>query len=292
MSMHKTRTGGFTLGFRRGGSDWQQDLGAILAWSQANAIGAIDLGRDGDHLGRDVLAAGLQLGSVDLPEWPGMIAADKARRDEAVAQNSAYIKACAALGPINHFTVMLPADRDLSRRENFGYMVESYAALAPTLEQHAAKLVIEGWPGPGALCCTPEGYRHFFAECPSPALGINYDPSHLIRMGIDPLRFLREFADRVFHVHGKDTELFPERLYELGHEQPPSFRPPIRHSGNAWRYTIPGHGVMSWVEAFRILDEHGYTGCVCIELEDENFNGTEATEKQGLLLGIQVLAGS
>ena len=46
-----------------------------------------------------------------------------------------------------------------------------------------------------------------------------------------------------------------------------------------------------WVEAFRILVNHAYSGCVCIELEDENFNGAEATEKQGLLLGTRFLEG-
>ena len=110
-------------------------------------------------------------------------------------------------------------------------------------------------------------------------------------MGIDPLRFLREFMDRVGHVHGKDTELFPERLYDLGHEQPPTFAKPFGFGGNDWRYAIPGHGVMNWGEAFRILAEHGYQGCVCIELEDQDFNGAEDTEKLGLQLGGRYLEG-
>lgn len=76
----------------------------------------------------------------------------------------------------------LPEDLGLPRAENFGYMVDSFSDLAPVMEQHQARLVIEGWPshfpwsGPGALCCTPEGYRAFFEQCPSPAMGVNYDP--------------------------------------------------------------------------------------------------------------------
>jgi sugar phosphate isomerase/epimerase len=186
---------------------------------------------------------------------------------------------------------MLPEKPELPRAANFGFMVESFSALAPTLEACGARLVIEGWPGPGALCCTPEGFRRFFAACPSTSMGINYDPSHLIRMGIDPLRFLREFVDRVGHVHGKDTELFPERLYELGSEQPPTFAEAFGFGGNGWRYAIPGHGVMNWGAAFRILSENGYAGCVCIELEDEDFNGTEYGEKSGLQLGARYLEG-
>jgi sugar phosphate isomerase/epimerase len=184
---------------------------------------------------------------------------------------------------------MLPEEPERPRQENFGYMVESYGELAPILEASRAKLVIEGWPGPGALCCTPEGYRAFFKECPSEALGINYDPSHLIRMGIDPLRFLHDFIARVYHVHAKDTELLDEGLYEYGNTQPPTFATPARYGGMYWRYTIPGHGVMRWAKAFEILAEAGYGGCVSIELEDANFNGAEDKEKFALVQGCRYL---
>ena len=287
----KTRTGNFSLGFRRGWSDWQRDLEGVIAWSLENGIEVIDLGKDGDRSVKSVTDAGLRVGSVDLREWQGMISPDKAKRADAVAQNADYIRACAAHGPINHFLVMLPEKPELPRAENFGYMLESFGQLAPVLEDHDAHIVVEGWPGPGALCGTPEGYRAFFKECPSQAMGVNYDPSHLIRMGIDPLRFLREFANRVFHVHGKDTELLTENLYEYGSEQPPTFAKKISFGSLHWRYTIPGHGVMRWGEAFRILEAHGYAGCVSIELEDANFNGSTDSEKLGILQGVRFLEG-
>ncbi len=277
--MSATRTGGYPIGFRRGGGEWQKDLAALIAWARENGFGAMDLNRDGDRAGRAVAAAGLRIGSVDLAEWQPMLSPDAGKRREAVAKNAEYVAACAGLGAVNHFVVMLPEKAELPRTENFGYMVESYAALAPTFERHGARLVIEGWPGPGALCCTPEGYRAFFREVPSKAMGVNYDPSHLIRMGIDPLRFLREFAGRVYHVHGKDTELNAEGLYEFGHQQPATFAKPPRFGGPHFRYTLPGHGVMSWTEGFRILKENGYAGCVCVELEDANFNGTPEGER-------------
>lgn len=287
----KTRTGKFPLGFRRGRADWQQDLAELLGWAQANGLEAIDLGKEGPAAIKTALDAGLRVGSVDLAEWPGMIAADKGQRAEAIAQNSDYIRACAAHGPANHFLVMLPEDPSRPRSENFGFMVESFSELAPVLEENQARLVIEGWPGPGALCCTPEGYRAFFKACPSPAMGINYDPSHLIRMGIDPLRFLQEFVGRVYHVHGKDTELLSENLYEYGSEQPPTFAKPIPYGSLHWRYTIPGHGVVRWGETLRLLEANGYTGCVCIELEDANFYREAEAEKQGIVLGASFLAG-
>jgi sugar phosphate isomerase/epimerase len=287
----KTRTGSFPIGFRRSRAEWQSELTSLLAWAKDNDLDVIDLGADADKTAKIAVEAGMRIGSVDLLDWQNMISADKGVRAEAIAKNADYVRACAGAGPLNHFLVMLPKDPALPRAENFGYMVESFNELAPALEASQARLVIEGWPGPGALCCTPEGYRAFFKECPSAAMGINYDPSHLIRMGIDPLRFLREFVDRVYHVHGKDTEILTENLYEYGSEQPATFAERIPYGGFSWRYTIPGHGQMRWLEAFRILQAHGYAGCVSIELEDASFYREPEAEKLGILQGARFLAG-
>ncbi len=287
----KTRTGSFPIGFRRGGGAWQQDLNSLLQWTKQNELEVVDLRTDGDVTGQAVLDAGLRIGSVDLADNKGMIAADAGRRKEAIARNTDYVKACAKFGAVNHFLVMLPLDPTLPRAENFGYMVESFGELAPVLEASGAKLVIEGWPGPGALCCTPEGYRALFKEVSSPAMGINYDPSHLIRMHIDYLRFLDEFGSRVFHTHGKDTEVLEGAIYEYGTEQPPTFAKPRPYGAMTWRYTIPGHGVARWNEIVRLLVEKNYRGAISIELEDANFHQKTELERLGIVLGAQFLTG-
>src|SRR6185503_17395111 len=102
----KTRTGNFPLGFRlRDSSDWEKELAGAIAWAQTNSLEVIDL-KDGDPSSQAVIEAGLRVGSVDLPEWQGMISPDKGKRAEAVAQNAAYVRACAVFGPMNHFVVM------------------------------------------------------------------------------------------------------------------------------------------------------------------------------------------
>src|SRR6476659_8330697 len=111
--MLTTRTGGFPIGFRRGWSDWQKDLDGLITWAKSNGQGVIDLGRDGDVAGKTVVDAGLLVGSVDLAEWQGMIAADAAKRKDAAQRNAAYVEACAAHGIKNHFLVMLPEDAAL-----------------------------------------------------------------------------------------------------------------------------------------------------------------------------------
>ena len=116
-------------------------------------------------------------------------------------------------------------------------------------------------------------------------LDVNFDPSHLVRMGIDPHRFLREFGPRVRHVHLKDVEFLEldDELYEHGNLQPATFVAPHRYGGHHWRYTIPGHGVIRWATLMRELAGTGYAGRISIELEDEHYNGSEEAEQRALI---------
>jgi sugar phosphate isomerase/epimerase len=289
-----TLTGNVPIGYRWIGSDWQKDFDAVADWTSANSFAALDL--PGSHIGeiKKLGKVGLKVGTVDLSGWGGyqaLISPDAATRAEAVKKSTQTIESGAEAGAKVFFTVMLPEKPELPRAENYKFMVDSYAKLAAVAEKAGAKIAIEGWPGPGALCCTPETYRSILKDIPSPAMGVNYDPSHLIRMGIDSLRFLAEFAQRVHHVHGKDTELNAQNLYEFGHEQPATFAPGIGFGAWAWRYTIPGHGEARWTAIFDQLVKVNYKGFVCIELEDARFNGSEKGEKLGLVKGREYLEG-
>lgn len=288
----KTATGNFPLGWRRRNFAWEQNLDGMIAWAKDNDIEVIDLGRDGDTSVKSVVDAGLRVGTVDLTVWEEMISPDAGKRQDAVTRNADYVKACVAAGANVFFICMLPEDKSLSRAENFGYMVDSYSELAKTFEDVGAYLVIEGWPGPGSLVCTPETYRAFIDQVGSPNMGVNFDPSHLVRMGIDPIRFLREFVGHVFHVHGKDAMIIQENLYQYGNLQESTFNKPYKYGGMNWRYTIPGHGVSDWKTILNILVENNYSGCISIELEDHYYDDTEDDQKQGVLQGIKFLAGS
>ncbi|MFC1714975.1 sugar phosphate isomerase/epimerase family protein [Candidatus Poribacteria bacterium] len=283
----KTRTGNFPIGFISGGLG--RDAQNVIAWAKENDLEVID-GIPPDQV-KEAQAAGLRIGTLGLRGTRELLSADQAKRKAAVGACAEYIRANAALGPLNYMVVMIPENPGLPRAENFGYMVESYGELIPALEESDARISIEGWPGPGALCCTPEALRALFKEIPSKAMGINYDPSHLTRMGIDHVQFLREFVDRVVHMHGKDTELLTDNYYEFGIEQPPTFARPVAYGGMHWRYTIPGHGVVHWVEVFRLLESAGYSGCVSIELEDANFTNSPEERKIGILQGARFLTG-
>lgn len=287
----KTRTGNYAIGWRRRNYAWEQDLDGMIAWAKANDLEVIDLGREDVTTIQMVLDAGLLVGSVDLPIWgEGMISADKSKRANAVARNREYVETVAGVGVRNFFAVLRPDDTTLPPQENFGYMVESFGQLAEVMDKHDAHLVIEGHPPRGTMVSTPESFAAIIEQIPSPAIGITYDPSHLIRQGIDPLRFLREFVDRVYHVHGKDARIISENLYRYGWEVPAIFADKLPYGEFAWRYTIPSHGLTDWVEVCHILHNSGYSGCISVELEDMNFDDNESS-KLGILQAAQFLTG-
>src|SRR4051812_31502965 len=133
----RTRTGNFPIGLRRlARSPWQRDIPGMLAWAKQRKFELIDLGRDADACGQQILGAGFGIGSADLPEWHGMLSRDGGERQAAVERNAAYIRACTALhGPGgervgNFMMVMQPAPlaagtAEPSRAESFEVMVDS-----------------------------------------------------------------------------------------------------------------------------------------------------------------------
>jgi sugar phosphate isomerase/epimerase len=286
--MPQTRTGSFPIGFRRGWSPWQKDLSQVISFAKANDFAGIDVGDLPAEQIKPILSAGLLIGSVDVKQkWSALASADAGKRKDAVAAAAQQIKSTAALGVRNFFVVVFPEEDARLLKENFPLAVDGYAQLARAISATGARIVIEGYPGSHpyypALCCTPASLREFFKETASDVLGVNFDPSHLIRMGIDPVRFLQEFVGRVGHVHAKDTQIMPEKLYEFGHLQHAALTDPHPFGGHFWRYAIPGRGIAPWEKLLRILKEADYRGMISIELEDEDFNGTEEGEKRGLL---------
>jgi sugar phosphate isomerase/epimerase len=287
----KTRTGNFPIGFRLGWSEWYKNLPALAAWAKESSFEAIDLGAYSPEASNALQSAGLKVGTVDLLSFGKLSSTDEGARRELIAKNIEYIQTTAAAGAKLFFTI-IPGEPGKPRSENYKLAVETFQPLAEAADKAGATIVIEGYPGGpphyAVLCCTPESCRAILRDC-GPGMGLNYDPSHLIRLGVDPIRFLNEFVPYIHHVHGKDTELFAEAQYEFGIYQDSVFQKPHGFGQNVWRYTIPGHGQMPWSTAFAILKEAEYDGVVSIELEDEHYNGSEAGERAGLLASLDFL---
>ena len=96
------------------------------------------------------------------------------------------------------------------------------------------------------------------------AFGFNWDPSHMMWQGIDPVSFITEFADRIYHVDCKDTRLrTPNGRYGiLGSHLP--WGDPRR----GWDFVSTGHGDVPWEDSFRALRSIGYAGPISVEWED------------------------
>ena len=100
-----------------------------------------------------------------------------------------------------------------------------------------------------------------------PEFGFNFDPSHLIWQGIDPVEFLRAFPDRIYHVHIKDatTKLNGRSGILASHL---NFGDPRR----GWDFRSPGRGSVNFEEIIRALNDIGYAGPLSVEWEDSGMD--------------------
>lgn len=102
-----------------------------------------------------------------------------------------------------------------------------------------------------------------------PAFGINLDPSHLSHQGLDSAAFALDFADRIYHVHVKDSRRrLDGRRSILGSHLD------FGAEERGWDFVSPGHGDVDFESLFRALNRIGYTGPLSIEWEDSGMERT------------------
>ena len=97
-----------------------------------------------------------------------------------------------------------------------------------------------------------------------PAFGLNWDPSHMIWQGIDPVGFIIDFKDRIYHVDCKDTRM----KMGAGHAGILGSHLPWSDPRRGWDFVSTGRGDVPWEDAIRALNWIGYTGPISVEWED------------------------
>lgn len=171
--------------------------------------------------------------------------------------------------------------------------LEEYAQVWPPIVKfaadHGVKIAIENcpmlfsydeWPGGNNLASTPAIWKKMWEIIPDRNFGLNLDPSHLVLQMIDYERVVREFKDRIFHVHAKDLMIDREGLYENG----------VLSQGMGWQVPrLPGLGDIDWKRFIGALYRVGYDYVVSIEHEDRDWEKTEELVKRGFLLSRDVL---
>lgn len=194
------------------------------------------------------------------------------------------IEAAAALGSPTVGT-FVGRDPNKSVREN---LADAEHLFEPLVDRAAAldvKIVIEncvmeGWHPdgyPGNLAYSPELWEWMF----SIGLYLNFDPSHLLWMGIDPIAAFTPYADRIPLAQAKDIELFPERRTRWGWPGKSIERDDPWDVG-WWRYRVPGLGMVDWGRLIDTMYEHGFDGVLSVEHEDPVWGGTVDKVKTGL----------
>jgi len=179
-------------------------------------------------------------------------------------------------------------DRTLSVDENWERAVKILTPIIAHAKDCGVILCFENcpmifskdeWPGGHNIAYSPIIWRRIIDEW-GDAVGMNFDPSHLIWQMIDQGRFIREFGPHMAHVHAKDLMIDRDGLYEHG----------IMSAGMGWQIPrLCGLGDVNWGEFFSELYRAGYDGPITIEHEDRLFEGTDEKVKRGFLLARDVL---
>lgn len=217
-----------------------------------------------------------------LGYYPNPLTPDSTEAQKAVEHIKKVISAAAELevGTVNTF---IGRDWTKSVEDNWPRMLDTWGGIVEHAEKCDVRIGIENcpmfftsdeWPGGKNLAISPAIWRRMFADIGSSSLGLNYDPSHLVWMQMDPIAPLREFADRIFHVHAKDVRVDRHRLNDVG-----ILANPLEYHSPK----LPGMGDVDWGAFFSILTDIGYQGPVCVEVEDRAYEGDLDARVQSLI---------
>jgi sugar phosphate isomerase/epimerase len=237
------------------------------------SLDAVAIGRVHDLLRRSGVAIS------GLGYYPNPLDPNEAHRRTVVEHLEQVIAAAAKLG-VPVVNTFVGRDHLRSVEANWALFDEVWPGIVRHAEGAKVKLGIENcpmlftadeWPGGKNLAVSPSVWHTMFERLPSPNFGLNFDPSHLVWQQIDYVRCIHEFGERIVHVHAKDARLDAEQLYERG------------VLGLGWHTPkLPGLGDVHWGRFFAALNDVGYRGPVCIEVEDRAFEGSLADRQRSL----------
>ena len=135
------------------------------------------------------------------------------------------------------------------------------------LEVHPTEIAFDIYSAERALEAL--GHREEF--------GFNFDPSHLLWQGVDPVAFIRAFPDRIYHVHVKDAIVTLD-----GKSGILASHLNFGDARRGWDFRSPGRGAVNFEEIMRALNDIQYEGPLSVEWEDSGmereFGAREAAQ--------------
>jgi sugar phosphate isomerase/epimerase len=175
--------------------------------------------------------------------------------------------------PIWHMLYAFPPVTQADVEKGFARFAELWLPILDEFKKHKVKFALEVHPTEIAFdLYTAE--RALKALKNHAAFGFNFDPSHLHWQGVDPVKFLRRFPDRIFHVHMKDAivTLDGESGILSSHLD---FGDPRR----GWDFRSLGRGEVNFEDIVRALNTIGYKGPLSVEWEDSAMNRIQGAQE-------------
>ncbi len=164
--------------------------------------------------------AGIEL--CGLGYYPNPVSGDRDEAQTCIKHLQKVIRAAPLLG-CNRVNTFIGRDWTKSIDDNWPQFRKVWKPLLALAEQQDVCIGIENcpmlftrdeWPGGKNLATSPTIWRRMFEEFPTKHFGLNFDPSHFVWQQMDYLKPLREFKDRLFHIHAKDVRIDPERYFD------------------------------------------------------------------------------
>jgi len=231
---------------------------------------------------------GYNLPISSLGYYPNPLHPEADHRARVLAHLKKVIEG-AALLEVPIVGTFIGKDKNKTVPQNLEDYAQAWPPIVNFARDHGIKIAIENcpmifswdeWPGGNNLASTPAIWRRMWEIIPDNNFGLNLDPSHLILQMIDYERVIREFADKIFHVHAKDLHIDREGLYNNG----------VLSQGMGWQVPrLPGRGDVDWGKFFAALGDIGYDYVVSIEHEDRDYEGDEELVKRGFHVSRDVL---
>ena len=235
----------------------------------------IDVASITDHLVSQIRhcvdETGVQISGLGY--YPNPLSPDQAEAAAAVSHICVVIEAASRLG-IERVNSFVGRDWTKSVDGNWPRFLSTWKPIVQLAEDRGIRIGIENcpmlftadeWPGGKNLATTPEIWTRMFSDIPSENFGLNYDPSHMIWQHMDYLSPMRNFRDKLFHIHAKDVRLDQDRLNQVGI---------MAHPNKYHTPKLPGMGDVKWGSFFSTLTDCGYRGPVCVEVEDRAYEGS------------------
>ena len=161
-----------------------------------------------------------------------------------------------------HLLYSFPPVSDATIDEGFAYFAEMFHPILDVYDECGVRFALEVHPTEIAFDIYT-AQRAIDAVGGRKAFGFNFDPSHLHWQQVDPVMFIREFKDRIYHVHMKDAALQLD-----GKSSILASHLNFGHQNRGWDFRSLGHGGVDFEEIIRALNHIGYHGPLSIEWED------------------------